>query len=302
MDNSYSLGYLITKIVKEDKIPLLASLIDNTSLVPRWGLDGTYIKLANDDLKLKCADAVKYGMNICTWPWLLDKAKVVLKEMNPDNKVKIYAVNDFPSGEEKGIYKLEEALRSFHLGADGIDTVHNVDLLKRLNLNLPYKELFSSSEYKAYVWELEILFSGVSKYNDFFSEDKEVRVIIKAPYLKKEEIEMASSTIADLAIKYKVKTKIKERTGFEKEEKFLEKRDRFKDIYLMRQSADSFKISNPVGIKPSGGFKTALDYVKALIAAGCINEDLSLKSNLELRFSLGTTHGRELIEDFMRYR
>lgn len=178
------------------------------------------------DIKNLCDEGMKYGVaSVCIPPCFVEEAKKYVK-----NKLKICTVIGFPNGYNERSVKVFETAKALESGADEIDMVINIGLLKEENYSAVFEEIKSIKE----VCEKNIL-----------------KVIIETCLLtQKEKIEMCK-IVTDANADF-----IKTSTGFSKSGAKIE------DILLFKEH-----IGNNVKIKAAGGISTIADAV-GFIEAG----------------------------------
>lgn len=177
------------------------------------------------DIKNLCDEGIKYGVaSVCIPPCFVEEAKKYVRD-----KLKICTVIGFPNGYNEKSVKIFETAKALESGADEIDMVINIGLLKEGNYSAVFDEIKSIKE----ICEKNIL-----------------KVIIETCLLtEKEKIEMCkivTNANADF---------IKTSTGFSKSGAKIE------DILLFKEH-----VGNNVKIKAAGGISTiadAEDFIKA---------------------------------------
>ena len=191
-------------------------------------IDHTLLKptATKDDIIRLCLEAIQYEFYaVCVNSSYIPFAKKHLS----DSKVKLAAVVGFPLGAmdtESKIYEAEQAVKH---GADEIDMVINVGLLK-------------SCDYLYVRNEIELIKKAIG--------DKVLKVILENCYLTKEEIIVASQLSVNAKADF-----IKTSTGFGTGGATLE------DVKLMKEV-----VCDLAKIKASGGVKNtedAIEYIKA---------------------------------------
>lgn len=175
-----------------------------------------------------CEEAKQYGFySVCVNPTWVDLCNDKLK----DSSVKICSVVGYPLGANMSCIKVEEAAWAVHEGANEIDMVINIGLLKSGSWDLCQQDI-------------EVV-RGV------ISGDIILKVILETCLLTDEE-KVKACQIAERAGADFVKTS----TGFSKSGATAE------DVRLMRQT-----VGNRLGVKASDGIKT-YETAKAMIEAG----------------------------------
>jgi deoxyribose-phosphate aldolase len=195
----------------------LAKFIDHTLLKP----DSTL-----NDIKRLCEEAIEYNFYaVCVAPSFVTFSKEILK----DYGIKVATVIGFPLGNSSTKTKLFEANECIKLGADEIDMVINIGMLKSKNYNYVFNEISSVKN--------EI-------------GDKILKVIIETSLLNQEEKVIASSLVKAAGADF-----VKTSTGFSQGGATKE------DIELIKKV-----VGDDFGIKASGGIRTfqqAIDLIKA---------------------------------------
>ena len=181
---------------------------------------------SGEDIKALCDDGLKYGTaSVCIPPCYVKAAKEYVKD-----KLAICTVIGFPNGYSSTAVKVFEAERAAKDGADEIDMVINIGMLKEKSFNAVLEEI---KKIKAAVGE------------------KILKVIIETCLLTEEEkikmCEIVSESGADF---------IKTSTGFSNGGATLE------DIVLMKKN-----VAPHLKIKAAGGI-SSLEDAENFIKAG----------------------------------
>ena len=195
-----------------------AKYIDHTLLKPDATLDDIYIL---------CNEAKEHHfMSVCINPCYVPFAKAYLE----DSDVKVCTVIGFPLGNNLTRTKVDETLQAIKAGADEIDMVINVGMLK--NRNLDYvKE------------EISLIRQACLGHT--------LKVIIETCLLTDEEKVLACKLSEEAGADF-----VKTSTGFSKGGATVE------DVKLMRET-----VGDRLGVKASGGIRTHEDFMK-MIEAG----------------------------------
>ena len=192
--------------------------IDHTLLKP----DATI-----DDIFVLCNEAKEYHfMSVCVNPCFVPFAKSYLE----DSGVKVCTVIGFPLGSNLIKTKIQETIEAIEAGADEIDMVINVGMLKA------HQDEYVKDEIKC--------IREVSKGHI-------LKVIIETCLLNEEEKVRACLIAKDAGGDF-----VKTSTGFSKGGATVE------DVRLMRQT-----VGDEMGVKASGGIRTHEDLLK-MIEAG----------------------------------
>lgn len=174
-----------------------------------------------DDIKILCDDAMHYHTaSICIPPFYVKKAKEYVKD-----EMKICTVIGFPNGYNKTSAKCFEAKEALLDGADEIDMVINIGLLK----DKKYDEV------KNEIIELKKVCG-----------DKILKVIIETCLLTDDEKKIMCKIVSEAGADF-----IKTSTGFSKAGAT------FADVKLFSEN-----VSKNVKIKAAGGISTLDDAVK----------------------------------------
>lgn len=162
-----------------------------------------------------------------------------------EHRVKVIATVGFPLGTAATKAKIEEAKQAVKDGADEIDMVLNLGFLK-------------SQLTKSVSEEIRAVKKAIGR--------RKLKVIIETCYLNTAEIELASEIVRLAGADF-----VKTSTGFGKKGALL------KDVTHIRK-----KVKDSIGIKASGGIKTAKQAI-AFINAGATR--------------IGTSHGVAMVYD-----
>lgn len=181
-------------------------MIDHTLLKP---------EATREQIKKICEEALEYNFkSVCINPFWVSYAKEMLK----DSEVGVCTVIGFPLGANTTNLKAYEAKEAVKNGADEIDMVLNIGLLKSKEYDLVEEDI--KSVVKA-------------------SEGKLVKVILETCLLDNDEIvkacELSMSAGADF---------VKTSTGFN------ESGAKAEDVALMRKT-----VGDKLGVKASGGIR-----------------------------------------------
>ncbi|MBS1774064.1 MAG: deoxyribose-phosphate aldolase [Bacteroidetes bacterium] len=191
----------------------IASYIDHTVLKPTT---------TEADIVRLCNEAIHYHfIAVCVPPCYVALAKEHLK----DTKVKIATVVGFPLGYNTVVSKLKEIEEACSLGADEIDTVHNIAKLK-------------SADWIYLEEEIRLCTEAIHQ------KDKIIKVIIESGVLTQEELIKCCQIYAPLGIDF-----MKTSTGFAETGATIEA------VRIMRANLPSH-----IQIKASGGIR---DYASA---------------------------------------
>ena len=195
----------------------LSSLIDHTNLRP---------DALHSDIEILCKEAIQYKFaSVCINPVYVSYAKSILKDENP----KVCSVVGFPLGADSEEMKYAEARFLIFQGADEIDMVMNIALLKERKIDLVKKEIKKVVE---------------------AADGNCVKVIIETSYLDQDEKILACDIVMRSGAAF-----VKTSTGFSSLGATLE------DVKLIKKI-----VGERIGIKASGGVKTkneALKFIEA---------------------------------------
>ena len=195
-----------------------SSLIDHTNL----RLDALH-----SDIEILCKEAIQYKFaSVCINPVYVSYAKSILKDENP----KVCSVVGFPLGADSEEMKYAEARFLIFQGADEIDMVMNISLLKERKIDLVKNEIKKVVE---------------------AADGNCVKVIIETSLLNQDEKALACNIVMESGAAF-----VKTSTGFSSPGATLE------DVRLIKKV-----VGDRVGIKASGGIKTKNEALK-LIEAG----------------------------------
>tara|TARA_B100001094_G_scaffold324157_1_gene376276 strand:- start:242 stop:883 length:642 start_codon:yes stop_codon:yes gene_type:complete len=195
----------------------LSSFIDHTNLSS---------DALHSDIKILCKEAIQYKFaSVCINPVYVSYAKSILKDENP----KVCSVVGFPLGADSEEMKYAEARFLIFQGADEIDMVMNIALLKERKLDLVKNEIKKVVE---------------------AADGNCVKVIIETSLLNQDEKSLACNIVGESGAAF-----VKTSTGFSSSGATLE------DVRLIKKM-----VGDRVGIKASGGIKTKNEAVKFIEA------------------------------------
>lgn len=196
----------------------LASFIDHTLLRP---------EATAEDVSQLCAEAIQHGFySVC-----VHSARVALAHsLVLDSDVIVASVVGFPLGAMESDAKRYETELAIDLGADEIDLVMNIGLLKDGDDQRVLREIRDVVE---------------------AASDRAVKVILETCLLTRDEIIRACHLVVDSGAKF-----VKTSTGFSKSGATTE------DVKLMREA-----VGPNFGVKASGGIRDRAT-AEAMIAAG----------------------------------
>lgn len=190
------------------------------------------------DIKYLCDEAKGYNFkSVCVNPCFVKFAKEQLK----DSDVLVCTVIGFPLGSNTTKTKVFEAVDAINNGADEIDMVINISMVKDGNYEYVYNEI---KEVKEAI------------------KDHTLKVIIETCYLTEEEIRKVSIIVKEAKANF-----VKTSTGFGTAGATVE------NVKIIKDAVGDFDI------KASGGIKTKEDFEK-MIEAGATRIGTSNGKNL----------------------
>jgi deoxyribose-phosphate aldolase len=200
----------------------LASIIDHSEVKQ----DST-----EEEVRLRCAEAKKYtfaSLYVC--PCYIQLAKKLLE----GSGIPLGTAIAFPHGASTTEVKVYEAREAIRLGADILDIVMNIGMLKSGKIDYVKRDLIE-----------------VVKASKKEKEDVILKVIIETGALNRDQIVTASKVVRESGAHF-----VKTSTGF------LARDPSVEDVKLIRES-----VGNDFGVKVAGGVKTA-DKAIMMINAG----------------------------------
>ena len=207
-----------TSCFPKPKLEKLSGFFDHTFLSP---------SAEASDIKRLCEEAKKYGFcSVCVNPYWVSIARGELQKTD----VGVTTVVGFPLGANSPKVKCEEAKVAIWEGADEIDMVQNIGLIK-------------SGEFEAVSDEIKLIKETIG--------GNTLKLIIETAYLT--DIE---KVISCLLAKEAGADFVKTSTGFAKTGATIY------DVALMRHT-----VGERVGVKAAGGIRTLADAI-AMIQAG----------------------------------
>ncbi|MFN4190672.1 MAG: deoxyribose-phosphate aldolase [Pseudothermotoga sp.] len=221
----YAIEEKIVKYKKEYSFQIKDRVVTMDEL--RQSIEHTLLKpiATVEEISVLCDEALRYGFyGVCVNPSFVEHA---VKRLN-GSKVKVVSVVGFPLGATTQFVKAREAAHLIELGADEIDMVIHIGMLKSKEWMYVYEDISSVVE---------------------ASGDRPVKVIIETCYLSEEE-KIAACVLSELAKAKFVKTS----TGFGTAGATPQ------DVHLMKWCSDKLLV------KASGGVRTfsqAAELIKA---------------------------------------
>ena len=191
-----------------------------------------------EEVKLRCAEAKKYGFaSLYVCPCYITLAKKLLE----GSGIPVGTPIAYPQGATTTEVKVFEAKQAIELGADILDIVINVGMLKANKLDYVKEDLRA------------VIDAAKEKKRDIVT-----KVIIETGKLTRDEIVAVSKIVKEVGADF-----VKTSTGY------LAAGPKEEDIKLIREA-----VGNDFGIKASGDIKTPEKAIKMIEAgANLIGED-----------------------------
>lgn len=186
---------------------------------------------SEEEVRLRCAEAIKYrfaSLYVC--PCYVQLAKELLE----GSGIPLGTAIAFPHGATTTEVKMFEAKEAIRLGADILDIVMNIGMLKSGKIDFVRQDL-----------------TEVVKASKKEKEDVILKVIIETGTLNNDQIVTASKIVKEAGAHY-----VKTSTGFLAADPTVE------DVKLIRKT-----VGRDFGVKVAGGVKTA-DKALMMIDAG----------------------------------
>ncbi|MGC4019721.1 MAG: deoxyribose-phosphate aldolase [Muricomes sp.] len=205
-------------------------------------IDHTILKAdaTKEDVKKLCMEAIEYGFHsVCINSSFVYYAAQLLK----DSEVKVCTVVGFPLGAMSTAGKVEETLTAIEDGAEEIDMVIHVGMIKSKDWDYVRQDVTSVVEAA--------------------KEKAIVKVILETCLLTDDEKEYACRICKEAGADF-----VKTSTGFSKSGAAVE------DVALMRKTVGPL-----MGVKASGGVRT-LETAQAMVKAGA--DRLGTSSGIEI--------------------
>ena len=187
-------------------------------------MDSTLLRSSatQEEIEKLCSDAKEYSFaTVCVNPCYVSLANELLK----DSDVKVCTVIGFPLGSNTTKIKVDEAKDAIKNGADELDMVINVGVLKDKNYDYIKNEIIELRK---------------------ATENKVLKVIVETCYLDEDEIAVMTKICNETGVDF-----IKTSTGFGTRGASLE------DIEIINK----YK-SDKLKVKASGGIRTREDALK----------------------------------------
>lgn len=252
-------------------------------------LDSTLLKsyATESDINALVDEALELGCHICVNESRVAQAvaRVDLQDTEIHSKTRISSVVGFPLGACTSEVKVIAALAALQDGADEIDMVANVGLLKDENRAW-------------YAEDINAVATAVADFNLSHGARRGLKVIIETCYLDEDEQELAAKTVAAVGLQQNIPIFVKTSTGFGTPEKGVAVGATIENVSRLRRAVGPFTDANPVAIKAAGGVKNASDAIRMLIAAGGFNDDLQPVNCFADALRIGTSSAAKILEDF----
>lgn len=281
---------LIVQAAKSVTPELLGSIIDHTVLNPA---------ATRADIAKMCREANEIGSFVCVYGSRVADVRNFINRLGLKSIRGIAAVAGFPAGAQMTEAKVAESHVLIMAGADEVDIVLNVGKLRDGDYGFvkdDIKEVASVLK-KAQGQNLRNLILKVIQENCLLTdEEKRIAVRITAEVCEETGLHMFAKTS----------------TGFGKpKDAYTPVGATVDDIWLMHEEIRKFLeksarrgsfelLGAPIGIKAAGGVKDARTALRMMLAAGCFNDDLTLKENLSDIFRIGASAGKQIVEDFRK--
>jgi len=258
----------------------LGPLLDSTLLSPQ--ATGAQIDALVDE-------AVGLGANICVNGSRIGRAvaRLGIHEGARERGIRIISVVAFPLGACTTESKVAEAEHCLELGADEVDVVANVGLLK-------------DGDFDGYRDDIDAIAAAVAEFNAANGAARGLKVIIETCYLTDNEKEFAAGTIAGIGLRRRIPIFVKTSTGFGKPPRGVPPGATIDDVLLIRRAVGEYHPeTNPVGVKAAGGIQDATAVINFVIAGGGVDGDLNLVHNLYAAVRIGTSSAAAIARDFV---
>lgn len=257
----------------------LGRLLDSTLLKPQ--AVGKQIDSLVDE-------AVHLGAHVCVNESRVERAVKRLESYKGqyDRKILIASVVGFPLGACTTEMKVIGTKAALEMGADEIDMVGNIGLLKE-NANNWYAN------------DIDAVASTIADFNSKNGDVRGLKVIIETCYLTNKEKEFAAATSAQIGLKHNIPIFVKTSTGFGQPAVGIPSGATVDDVLLIRKTIGDYNAeTNPVGVKASGGVKNATDAIRMIIAGGGFNDNLEPVRCQPCAVRIGTSSAGNIMHDF----
>ena len=245
---------------------VLASLLDSTILAP----DATAAQV--DKL---VEEAARIGSQVCVNASRLTRAIDGLGEHRAKHFVS--TVVGFPLGANTSAAKVAEAEEMLRLGADEIDMVANVGLLK-------------DGAREDWIADVDGVAAELASYNLANGCRRVLKVIIECCLLSQQEKEFSAAAVAEVGRLRGIDIFVKTSTGFAKTPQGVPSGATLDDVLLLRRTVGDYDPrANRVGVKASGGIRDAATAVRMIVAAGAFDADLNLAADPLRVVRIGTS-------------
>ena len=256
----------LAHVEKQLRGGVLVRLLDSTILAP----DAT-----GERVDRLVAEAVRIGSQVCVNASRLERAIAGLGEHRGDHLVS--TVVGFPLGANTSAAKVAEAEEVLRLGADEIDMVANVGLLK-------------DGAREDWIADVDAVAAEVASFNRENGCRRVLKVIIECCLLDRGEKEFAAAAVAEIGRLRGIDVFVKTSTGFAKAPAGVPSGAMLEDVLLIRRVVGAYDpADNRVGVKAAGGIRDAATAIQMLIAAGGFDADLKLAADPLRVVRIGTS-------------
>jgi deoxyribose-phosphate aldolase len=230
-------------------------------------------------------DALARGANICVNECRLALA-LQRRTAAQREHCAVAAVIAFPFGACTTEIKVAAARAVLALGADEIDMVANIGLLKE----------GAREDWEA---DVEEVARAVADYNRREQVSRVLKVIIETCHLSDAEKEFTAGTIAGIARRWSLPMFVKTSTGYGLPPAGVPVGATLGDVKLLRTAAGVYDPAfNPVGVKASGGVRDAAAALDFAFACGAFDGHLQPLPDAPLAARIGTSSASTILAGF----
>ncbi len=271
---------LITQAAKSVTPEILGGIIDHTVLNPA---------ATRADIEKMCREANEVGSFVCVYGSRVEDVAGFIKNLGLKSIRGIAAVAGFPAGAQMTKAKSAESYALVMAGAAEVDMVLNVGKLR-------------DGDYEYVEEDIREVARAVAEAGADSGTSAFLKVIQENCLLTDEQKRLAARITAKVAKETGLRTFAKTSTGFGKpKDADTPVGATVDDVWLMHEVVKEYQEGGvPIGIKAAGGVKDARTVVQMMLAAGCFNDDLTLKENLSDIFRIGASAGKQIIDDFRK--
>jgi deoxyribose-phosphate aldolase len=233
-------------------------------------------------------EALELGTNVCVNESRLNRAITRLRNQAGKSRRRLLAITvaGFPLGACTTETKIAATVQALRMGADEVDIVANVGLLK-------------DGDSTGYSRDIDAVAAAVAEFNASSQRRRGLKVIIECCLLTDAEKERAAAAVAEIGLHREIPIFVKTSTGLAHPPDGRPAGATIEDVLLIRRVAGAFHPErNTVGVKAAGGIRDAVTALRFIIAAGAVDDNLRLIDQPACAARIGTSSAAVVVSGF----